>query len=374
MNKKTIIHLFDESIITYSTIELFDKLHDFKQQYIVFNHTISSSQQSGNILSINPTNNQGELIDLVNAADIIFVQAFSYEKAKILRKIDLKKKVVIWGLWGYELYNLVNYKLKLNKPELLTEYKEKPKTFLELIKDYYTINFRYIPTIQKVDICFFLLQKDFELFSKITPHRASWHSGMYQSASTIFLSEKHILSSGNNILIGNSSTPSNRHQEIFEALNKLSLAENTEVIVPLNYGDLNYRKNVIKSGEILFKQFRPLIDFIPYDNYLKLLSSCSIVIMGHHRQQSFGTILMSLSIGAKVFLSEKSPLFNWFLSHDIPVFSIENELVQANMQPFPHDKKMEVQQKIRNLTNEDDVIRNLICLFEKASQLSEQKK
>lgn len=127
---------------------------------------------------------------------------------------------------------------------------------------------------------------------------------------------------GENILVGNSATPTNNHAEIFKMLAKLDLA-NRIAIVPLNYGaPASYRDAIIKLGErILGKHFMPLIDFMSLVDYNKLVSSCSVAIMNHRRQQALGNIGTALYKGAKVFLDETNVVYQSFINRGAHVFS-----------------------------------------------------
>lgn len=54
--------------------------------------------------------------------------------------------------------------------------------------------------------------------------------------------------SGENILVGNSATPTNNHIEIFRILSRLRLPESSKIVVPLSYGDVHYREKIVELG------------------------------------------------------------------------------------------------------------------------------
>lgn len=129
---------------------------------------------------------------------------------------------------------------------------------------------------------------------------------------------------GANILVGNSAHQTNNHIDILKLLSKHNL-EKRKVIVPLSYGDVDYREKLITYGKnILGNSFVPLVDFIPLDEYNSIISSCNVVIMNHIRQQALGNIGTALYQGAHVFLNPASPVYRFFKERDALVHSIHD--------------------------------------------------
>ncbi len=370
-----IAHIFDDAIITTSTVELFKKIEGFEQTFFMlkqlknskFNHQTSSDQ----INWIDIGNAESELDKIIQENDIIYFQALSYEKAKSCIKKPYKNKVFIWGLWGYELYNVAAY-FNADQQEYSTNVHVK-KSFKEKLIDYYTFKYVYPKAIKKIDFAFFFLKHDFELLSSVIKHHAILHQGCYQTIENLFSGDTQLKSKGNDILIGNSSTPSNRHEFVFSKLTKISL-ENRKLVVPLSYGDEAYRKKIMEYGEKTFSEnFESITNYMSLSEYTKLLSNCSVAILAHKRQQGFGTILMLLYGGVKVFLSEESPFYEWFNNNEIQVFSIENDLNQENLMALDVDTIEKTKQKLSNLLSENKTIDNLNQLLKKAETLYFQK-
>ena len=62
--------------------------------------------------------------------------------------------------------------------------------------------------------------------------------------------------------------------------------------------------------------------------------------MPHYRPQAFGNILTALWLGARVFLSERNMLYNFFKRIGITLYSIESDLNSGNQalwSPLPDD-------------------------------------
>ena len=104
------------------------------------------------------------------------------------------------------------------------------------------------------------------------------------------------------ILVGNSATPSNRHQEVLELLSRYAPGE-LEVFVPLGYGDVDYAHQVKEQGSaMLGEAFRPLLQRLSPSEFTSLASTMDVGVFNHDRQQGLGTILLMAALGKKVFL------------------------------------------------------------------------
>ena len=116
-----------------------------------------------------------------------------------------------------------------------------------------------------------------------------------------------------------------------KALKRLNLTSSVKVFAPLSYGDSWIRNEISRRGKrMLGNRFHPLIEFLPRDEYNRIIVSCSTVVMPHFRPQAFGNILTALWLGARVFLSENNVLFAYFKRIGAVIFSIEHDLKESN--------------------------------------------
>jgi len=376
ISDKKILHVFDPAIISQSTIELFNKL-DFSQRYVVITSHPEKweeiSSRISNICLIDP--NKEDIVEVlgreISNADIIIAQALSYEKAKAIAKNKDKSKVFIWGLWGYGLYNISEYfGKKKDSTDYSTVLKRKESLFGK-IKEYYTFKVIYKQAVQKLDICLFLLESDYKLLGEAIPHRAVWRTTCYQTINNLIGPDDFKID-GTSILLGNSSTPSNRHEAVFEELKKSNSEK--KIIVPLTYGDDKYRAQIIKSGSNYFgNRLTPLTEFKALNDYNDLVKSCSHVIMAHERQQGFGTIMTVLYGGAKLFLSEKSPLYGWLQNIGIKVFSVESHLSFGLEQKLPPELQRLNRNLVKQYLSEDLITKQITDILVEACQISKMK-
>ncbi|MDX4036775.1 TDP-N-acetylfucosamine:lipid II N-acetylfucosaminyltransferase [Aliarcobacter skirrowii] len=126
------------------------------------------------------------------------------------------------------------------------------------------------------------------------------------------------------ILVGNSSTEENRHEEVFNILEKYK-DNNIELIVPLNYGDENYRDKIIDLGNRIFgSKFKPIVDFMNFEEYKKVLQNIDIGIFNHNRQQGGSNIRLLAGYGKKLYISKENSFYDELMSNGIRVYNLEN--------------------------------------------------
>lgn len=177
------------------------------------------------------------------------------------------------------------------------------------------------PALSRVDYFSAPIKNDFALLQHALGHRftAEYTQLNYGSVEKTFLVGGERCH-GDNILIGNSATPTNNHLEIFKLLAAQDLAER-KLIVPLSYGLPEYRDAVIEKGRAAFgDRFVPICDYMPLPEYNNLIAQCSVVVMNHRRQQALGNIGAMLHRGAKVFLDEGGPVYSYFKESGAHVF------------------------------------------------------
>ena len=135
---------------------------------------------------------------------------------------------------------------------------------------------------------------------------------------------------GNNILVGNSATPTNNHFEVFELLSKFSLEER-KIITPLSYGNKVYAEKVKRLGDNMFKDnFFPITEFMTLEKYNKVIQQCGVVIINTYRQQAVGNILSMLWMGAKIYLDNKNTFYKYLKRKGFFIYSINDDFKIEN--------------------------------------------
>ena len=141
------------------------------------------------------------------------------------------------------------------------------------------------------------------------------------------------------ILLGNSCDETNNHMDVLEKLESLKKCLN--VIMPISYPEdrLAYKKMLRQYVEKLkYVKVILLDDFMPFEEYCKLISKCSFAIFGHIRQQAAGNIAQMLRMGAKVFMYKDSMGYQHYTNLGCKVYSIDDDLSADQLsQPISED-------------------------------------
>ncbi len=129
-----------------------------------------------------------------------------------------------------------------------------------------------------------------------------------------------------NIMVGNSTDPSNKHESIFEMLLP-RLAEIEKIYCPLSYGMYDsYKQKITQLGATLFgEKFVVLDKFMPFDAYKQFLASIDVVVFNHPRQEAMGVTLTLLSLGKIVYMNKNTTSFESLVSRGFKVF--DNQMI-----------------------------------------------
>jgi len=273
--------------------------------------------------------------------DIVCLHWMDDAKMQLLARVDKSVKFV-WIGWGGDYYDLITGDTtKLLKPKTLTLFqkhriqtsslplKSKVKQIIKRII-YKKIEKQHI--INRIDFFAPVLYEDYKLLLKaipdFKPHYLAWNYGTLED-DMIKGFENHVIS-GSNILIGNSATYENNHLDVFEHVKHLNLG-GRQILAPLSYGDMLYREFVTSEAKILFgEQFVSIEGFMPISEYVSMLSSCSVAIMGHLRQQALGNIVIMIYLGAKVFLDKHNPVYLFFKKHHTLIYTLDEIEVEVD--------------------------------------------
>lgn len=264
----------------------------------------------------------------------VVIHSLNERKMNLLNKLPLENIPVYWIIWGADLYNKLlgpkGYELfdkegAYYKERRLKRYLCRP---ISWVQDKYRVlkTIRFIKN--KVDyLVTDTTENDYDVFLHYFPEMKNkpWRDFFYYPIDEI-LGERLIEAQvkGDNIMIGNSASFTNNHEYAMRLLSQLNINER-KVIVPLSYsGKQEYLSIVIRKGKKLFgDNFQPLLEFIPLTEYNELLTSVNISIYANWRQEGIGNILISLYLGAKVFVSNRNPILAWAHGHGLVIFELE---------------------------------------------------
>lgn len=231
----------------------------------------------------------------------VILHNFSLLKQWILNLFFLYKvKLFSWDIWGADLYfyRIKNDSLKFRIFDIIRKTSIKHfKAFIVPVKGDYDLAKENYSVKGK---CFCVQYPNYGISNEINQ-----------------VSDESCIS----ILLGNSGDKSNNHEDILDDLSRFS-DQNIRIITPLSYGgDSTYLENVISKGNRLFgDKFVALRNPMPYDDYIQLLNSVSIMICNHNRQQALGNIWVLLSKGAKVYIKSDVTTYSQMIDYGILVY------------------------------------------------------
>ena len=141
-----------------------------------------------------------------------------------------------------------------------------------------------------------------------------------------------------NILVGNSADSENNHFEILNILREY-LSENIKVYIPLNYGDKAYAKEVAqKFKDVLGEKAFPILSFMPFEEYKKLINSIDVALFAHKRQQAFGNTVLLLANGTKIYMNSNTSIWKWAKNLDVSIFDII-DAKETMMKPLSNEER-----------------------------------
>ena len=93
--------------------------------------------------------------------------------------------------------------------------------------------------------------------------------------------------------------------------------------------------------------------------YNQIFLKVRSMIMSAWRQESIGTIIMGFYLGVKVFMSERSPLYKWFVDCGFNVFAIETAKEEDLDTPLSIKDKQRNREIVLERYNEERIARSL---------------
>jgi hypothetical protein len=281
---------------------------------------------------------------IVGQADWVIIHGMNEVWAKLILNIDTSN--VIYFIWGAEIYNNP-YLYKKDTLGIKTK---------SLKKQFFKVDLRMLTKhfLNSIGYKKYLSRQNSKKLIKLALSKVNNIGVLYDEEIQVYKENKILLQdlnilkfgyypieyfarqlkddfpTGNNILVGNSSSYTNNHLEIFDILKGINY-QKRKVIVPLSYGDSILRNYLLNKGIEIFKSnFTPILKFLPLTDYTKLIQSCNVVIMNHYRQQAVGNIVSSIYFGAKVFLNKENSAYLYLKNLGCFVYDIENDLNNQN--------------------------------------------
>lgn len=279
---------------------------------------------------------------------IVFHGLFFPWQERILRAVPKKVKVA-WVFWGGDIYNRDDIRdnyLSSSSRWLLQKQSIKRILKKRRVSERYEIPYELM---RRIDYCLTDIPEDYSFVKDYLKNNIKelWYN--YYSVEETIGALMNSRCNGKSILIGNSSSLECNHLNGLWAIKKMNLDSVGRIYAPLSYGESWLRNEIITRGKrMLGNKFYPLTDFLPREEYNRIIQSCTVAIMPHYRPQAFGNILTALWLGTRVYMSTRSQLFVFFKRIGIIIFSIEEDFNRKNalaLLPLS-DNEVEINRKI----------------------------
>lgn len=331
-----ILHLVIDSTFIDDAYRAFETIFPGSNTYKIITRSHSLKNVKCAPVEIVPprTALRRSFIDSLKMYDIVILHYLDFFKIRLVANADSAVKFT-WIGWGGDYYDLITTHgckllkkktLQFSRKSIFNQFGTYTKNCIKcVIKNIIYGQAKKKSVLNRINYFSPVLYEDYESVKQslkyFKPVYLSWNYGNLEDNYINGIEDVAI--SGNNILIGNSATITNNHFDVFDIIKKVNI-HNRKVICPLSYGDKYYKHAVISEGKKLFHEsFVPLLEYIPLSNYVNLLTTCSVVVMGHLRQQGLGNILTALHLGSKVFLDSKNPIYNHFKKEGLYVYTLE---------------------------------------------------
>jgi dTDP-N-acetylfucosamine:lipid II N-acetylfucosaminyltransferase len=160
----------------------------------------------------------------------------------------------------------------------------------------------------------------------------------------------------------------NNHFEALERLSTLDLRDR-KVLTPLAYGDPEYRDAVVYRGRrLLGDSFEPVLQPMPFEEYLDRVSRCGVHVMNHYRQQGLGNVGIGLHSGAHIYLSRRNPLYAFLDRSRLDIHDLET-VTSLPDGPVTGDVLQRRRERMKAIWGEDIVLENVRRLLDSATSL-----
>ncbi len=360
-----ILHLVNDEKIINRTIEVFEEAFPGNNLFVVTNKTSSFKY-------VTPANNVISRTEFYKrkdefSFDKIFIHLLNKRKISVINRMGQTTAKIYWIIWGLDLYNkllepkgfeILHPQSSAHKIPLIKKIITNPiNKIIDKINMYRTVRF----IDKRVDyIVTDTTENDYEMLMKYYPkfNAIPWKDFFYYPLDVILGEElMHSNINGNNILIGNSASASNNHEYVIDILSRLDTGS-SKIIIPLSYsGKKDYVRSVCRKAKLAFSEdFMPLLDFMPLHEYNKLQLSAKVAIFGNWRQEAIGNIIVSLYLGAKVFISRKNPVYSWAIGHGLHVCELETISQHELDTPLDDCMKRENREILNSLYNRSRMI------------------
>lgn len=368
--KALVAHLIPDTTFLPFVVGAFNEALPGDNVFLVYGSTKSLDRHrldpDVRVEIINPgETGRGRVIEIFSNTTIAITHSMSTLAAEAIATAP-SSTLTVWSGWGGDYYgNAFSETSGLLGP-LTSRLMRKNRDWRALVERAYAtpwLHRLYGAAAAATRVFSAPVPTDFDVFRRRFPR----FRGRYQQLNYASVEDTYALGpdrvTGENILVGNSASPENNHLETLELISRGDVGER-QVIVPLSYGDSAYGDSIERAGrKLLGERFVPLRGLIPLEEYSALVSQCSVVVMGHRRQQGLGNVARATWQGARVFLDRRNTIVPYFRSVGLPVSTLEEyrNIGKQSGEPIESDLAV-TRQRARSIWGRDVVLGNIRSL------------
>ncbi len=349
-NKKVILHLIFDGILFDRLYSRFEEMENYENRYL-FGSTktdeeIKYIKNTEKLIRVDSLEKWGEFVSDPQV-DIIYMHGLWPVYLKVIDYVR-DDVTIMWFCYGMEIYeNCFGFPSLMG----LNIYKPRTYKYIESLGGLrYKVNFNLLlrhpklymllrkisdfihrrpksklrKMLSRVDYAFTPLEIELQVLKKKHPYiKAKPYILRGFAGKETFVVHKET----GNILLEHSANISDNHLDIIAALrDKRINFYGRDIYIPLGYGVKKLAERVQKEANFDGANVHCLMDALPFDDYTKMMDSCTHAIFGMLRQSGLGNIYLCFRKGIKVFLFKDSILYKQFKADGYYVYSIENDL------------------------------------------------
>lgn len=346
------LHIVPDEKVINRAIKAFDYVFPDENIFIVIlrNGNVQSryvKEQKNVYFSVYGEERFWNIVGDINRYTAIIIHFFTSASVKFVRSINHPN--IYWIAWGADLYSGLlegrGFQLYADRKIL---WRISPKKLPYLL---YSLLYKILLYKRMHNMCkavrkvhYFVPDSMYDEYPLLLSYYPEFSHLEYRDffyypideilGTTLYLS----ITKGNNIIVGNSSSPSGNHVFVFQKLKERDILHGRKVLVPLSYGNMQYADYIMKKGrQYLGDKFIAVRNFMPLEEYNRFLLSAGIFIYGNWRQEAVGNILIALFIGGKVFLEERNPLFDFYKSQGLVIFGMSELTEKQCLSPLSEE-------------------------------------
>lgn len=377
-----ILHIIRDEKFIDTAFERFEKAAPGKNTFLLASYKKQKKykflKKTTPVINCRPTDLfLNSFVDWLASYDLIVLHSLYAFSIEVVNKVK-NRTTIVWIGWGYDYYDLI-YKNNdlyekytrefLCKSNLIEENKKSIKEFLIWLIEYFVYKSKKTDVLEYIDYFAPVLECEYTLvFERNKGFHPKYFDWNYGTATNIVAKSDSADRIKSNILIGNSGSPNNNHLDAFRLLENLKIPSEAKIIVPLSYsGSTHYINEVVRYGVKAFgEKFLPLLDFMPYNEYVKTIESCGFMIMNHKRQQGTGNIGLGLLNGVKVFCNPYNAYYTTSIKRGMCIYSTSDLDEKAISMPLTEIEKRENNIKMQAVLDEkwfDERTKRLVQLI-----------